>query len=237
MKLKAGGLFVAALSASSFAILLHAAPSPDGLAVDITSPADGSQLSWGSQGSYSVTASYDGKSTKFGDIEPNSVLVRTTYVPNLDSAAKGGSDLPDAVLDIAQSNCTGCHDFSASSAGPSFAAIAKRYAGKADAAALLTAHIKDGSKGTWGAGLMPPHPEMSAQQTARIAQWILEHGDDPAVHYSIGNQGSFRMTPVGMPGPRAGTVVDAFYTGELKPGDGRGPGAGRSTVAIRGAGS
>jgi cytochrome c551/c552 len=235
--LKAGGLFVAALAACSFAALLHATPSADGLAVDITSPAEGSQLAWGAQGSYSVTASYDGKSTKYGDIDANAVLVRTTYVPNLDTGRQGSRDLPEAVLDIAQSNCTGCHDFSASSAGPSFAAIARRYAGKSGSAVLLATHIKEGSKGSWGSALMPPHPEMSAEQTGRIAQWILEHGDDPAVHYSIGNEGSFRMVPVGTPGPRAGTIVDAFYTGGLNAGDSRRPVAGRSSVTIRGTGS
>ncbi|MBY8827957.1 c-type cytochrome [Hephaestia mangrovi] len=237
MKVKVIGLSIAALSAASFAVLLHAAPPAIGLTVDITAPADNSRLPWNAQAAYAVTASYDGKSTKYGELPANSVVLRATYVANADApAARQAAPLPEALVQVSRSNCMGCHDFAASSAGPSFAAIGKRYAGRAGAAALLAGHIRNGSSGSWGGGAMPPHPDLSATQAIAIAQWIIAHGNDPTTHYSIGRSGSFRMSAPAKPGPHAGMVLSAFYTGALKPGDTRAA-SGRDTIVVHGAGS
>jgi cytochrome c551/c552 len=234
MNLKLTAVFIAAASAFSFAVLLHAAPAAKGAQVDITSPAEGSHHAWNSQVSYAVDASYDGKSTKFGELPANDAVLRVSYSANVDAAsARRASPLPDALVQISQSNCTGCHDFTASSAGPSFAAIGKRYSGKVNAAAILAAHIRNGSSGAWGGGTMPPHPDLSPAQASAIAQWIVANGNDPAVHYSIGKSGSFRMAPVGKPGPHSGLVLSGFYTGPLKAGDSRAA-AGRTTVVVHG---
>jgi cytochrome c551/c552 len=225
-----------AVSVASFAFLLSAAAATgsDGLRVDIMSPSDPSHRPWNSQVPYSVTASYDGKSTKFGEIPANDVVLRATYVADVDApGARRGTSLPDALVEISQSNCTGCHDFDASSAGPSFAAIGKRYAGQAGAVAKLAGHIRGGSHGDWGGGSMPPHPDLSSAQASAIAQWIASLGKNPGVQYSIGKTGSFRMTPVGKPGPHSGVVVSAFYTGAIKGGESR-AGIGRNLVVVYG---
>ena len=236
--LKTIGLSIAALSASSFAVLLHAAPAaPGGLTVDITTPADRSRLPWNAQGAYAVTVSYDGKSTRYGEIPADAVVLRATSLADAGApSARNAAPLPEGVARISQSNCMGCHDFAASSAGPSFAAIGKRYAGRSNAVATLAAHIRNGSSGAWGGGTMPPHPDLSPAQAAAIAQWIVAHGNDANVHYSIGKSGSFRMTAPAKPGPRAGVALSAFYSGPLKPGD-AGKAAGRNTVIVLGAGS
>lgn len=238
MKLKTIGLSVAALSASSVAVLLHAAPAAStGLTIDITNPTDRSRLPWNAQAPYAVTVSYDGKSTRYGELPANAVVLRATYVANADApSAPSASALPQGVARISQSNCMGCHDFAASSAGPSFAAIGKRYAGRPNAVATLAAHIRGGSSGAWGGGAMPPHPDLSPAQVRAIAQWIVAHGNDASVHYSIGKSGSFRMTAPAKPGPHAGVILSAFYTGPLKPGD-AGKAAGRNTVVVFGSGS
>jgi cytochrome c len=233
-KLKLTSLSVAAVSSVSFAFLLHAAPAANGAQVDIISPADGSRHAWNSQVSYAVSASYDGKSTKFGELPANDVVLRATYVADAGAAtARRVSALPEALVEISQSNCTGCHDFAANSAGPSFAAVSQRYTGKGNAAAILAAHIRSGSSGAWGAGTMPPHPELSAAQASAIAQWIVSLGKDSSVHYTIGRSGSFRMTAAGKPGPHSGIVLSGFYTGPLKPGDSRAA-SGRSVVVVHG---
>ncbi|HEU4959295.1 MAG TPA: c-type cytochrome [Sphingomonas sp.] len=239
MTVKQAGLGLAAIALSSFAVLLNAAPpAADGLRVDIVSPADRSRLAWNGQGSYAVTVSYDGKSSRYGEIPSNAVLLRTTYAADADApAARRAEPLPPALVAIGRSNCMGCHDFTASSAGPSFAAIGKRYAGNAAAIAQLADHIRNGSNGAWGGGSMPPHPDLSPAQATAIAQWIVAHGNDPGVRYSIGKAGSFRMTAPGAPGPRAGLVLSAFYTGPLKPGDDRNSAAGRTVVVVYGSGS
>src|SRR5206468_10725483 len=155
MKLTAVGLSISAIAAFSFAFLLNAAPPVAGRVpqVDITAPADRSHQPWNSQVAYAVTASYDGKSTKFDELPGNDVVLRATDVADADAAtARRATALPEAVVQISQSNCTGCHDFAGSSAGPSFAAMAKRYAGNASAAAMLAGHIRNGSRGSWGSG-------------------------------------------------------------------------------------
>jgi cytochrome c551/c552 len=239
MKIRQSALVIAAIAASSFAILLHAAaPAPNqGLEVNITSPADRSHHPWNSQVAYAVTASYDGKSTKFGELPANDVVLRASYVADAESqTARRASALPEGLVQISQSNCMGCHDFAASSAGPSFAAIGKRYGGKANAASMLAAHIRSGSSGAWGPGKMPPHPDLSAEQATAMAQWITGFSNDPAAHYSVGKSGSFRMVAPAKAGPHAGLALSAFYTGPLKAGDRR-VASGRTVVVVYGSGS
>jgi cytochrome c551/c552 len=239
MKRKILVLSALGLASSVFATLLRAAPPAPGseLQVDIASPSDLSRLAWQSQGSYAVTVSYDGKSTKYGEIPTENVLLGTAFVPDVDApSARRDMPLPQALIDITESNCTGCHDFNANSGGPSFAAMGKRYAGQATAITTLAAHIKNGSKGVWGGGTMPPHPDLSPAQANAIATWIIAHGADPSVHYYAGKDGSFRMTAPDKPGSRAGLVLRAYYTGPLKNGATRNA-AGRNVVAVYGSGS
>lgn len=231
MTLKTIGLSIAALSAGSSALLVQAATVP-GLRVDITSPAVHGTVPWNTQAPYAVTATHDGKSTKYGELPANAVVLRVSYVADTTKPATAAA-IDAGVVQISQSNCMGCHDFAANSAGPSFAAIAKRYAGHGGAAATLASRILGGSHGAWGSGVMPPHPDLSPAQATAIAQWIIVHGNDSAVQYSVGKSGSFRMVAPSKPGPRAGVILSAFYTGPLKPGEAR-TAVGRDTVIVSG---
>lgn len=69
--------------------------------------------------------------------------------------------------------CLGCHQVEAKRVGPSFNAIAQRYAGQADAEQLLSAAIRQGGKGRWGAVPMPAQSQVSEQDAQRLAQWII----------------------------------------------------------------
>jgi cytochrome c551/c552 len=240
MNLKRIGVPILALSILSFGVLVHAAsaPSENGLSIVFSRPADGSRLPWKSQVPYSVVVTYDGKSTKFGELPAKYVIVRAASAANADAAAARPSGLlNEGLIQIAQSNCTGCHDFAANSAGPSFTAIGKRYAGQKGASETLAAHIRGGSKGSWGPASMPPHPDMSAVQAIAIARWIVTQAADPAVHYSVGTSGSFTMSPPSSRGPRSGMVLSAFYTGPLRAGDMRRPMRGKDRVVLYGSGS
>lgn len=224
---------LARIAVLPLALLLHgAAPAPSGnLNVDFTQPSSNTRVPWGGQASYAVDVSYAGKSTKFGEIPGKFVVVRSSYAA--DGSGPIAGVLPEGLVQIAQSNCTGCHDFEASSAGPSFAAIAKRYSGHASATATLAAHIRNGSSGSWG-GNMPPHPDMTPAQATAVAQWILTEGGDGAVHYHVGRSGSFRMSAPGKPAAHAAVVLSGYYAGPLKPGDGRKAAGGRSVVVVHG---
>lgn len=232
---------IALLSAGLFAVMLRAdgvvvpATSKDrALRVDIVDPAEGSRLPWQSQASYSVVVSYDGKSTRYGDIPATDVVLTAAYAADVAKIAPAQPDtLPQGLVEISQSNCMGCHDFAAKAVGPSYAAIGKRYP-DASSAALLADHIRNGSAGAWGTTRMPPHPDLTGQQAADIARWIIEHASDPGVAYHVGKEGSFQMSAPATPGPNAGLVLTATYTGPLKPGDTRAA-AGHSRIVIQGA--
>ena len=231
------GLSVTATAALFFATLLHATPAASGLQVDITSPTDRSHQSWGSQAPYAVTVSYGGKSTKYGELPSKDVVLQTRFLPSADgSSARHAAPLPEGVARISQSNCMGCHDFTASSAGPSFAAIGKRYGRRPAAVGMLAGHIRNGSSGAWGGGAMPPHPDLTPAQANSIAQWIVAHGNDASVQYAIGKSGAFHMTAPAKPGPHAGMMLSAFYTGPISPGEAPAA-AGRNVVVVYGAGS
>ena len=120
-----------------------------------------------------------------------------------------------------------------SSYSATWVAHAKRYAGHVGAATMLAGHIRNGSSGTWGGGMMPPHPNLSPVQATAIAQWIVANANDPSVHYSIGKSGSFSMIAHGKPGAHAGMVLSAYYAGPIKAGESR-AGTGRNTVVISG---
>ena len=84
--------------------------------------------------------------------------------PTADAAAS-------AVALTKKHGCVACHGIENKILGPSFRDVAKKYAGKDDAAAGLATKIKTGSTGAWGAIPMPPQVLAEADAKA-IAQWI-----------------------------------------------------------------
>jgi S-disulfanyl-L-cysteine oxidoreductase SoxD len=69
--------------------------------------------------------------------------------------------------------CVACHGLDNKIVGPGFREIAKKYAGRADAAAYLAGKIKAGGSGVWGAIPMPPQTLGDADAKA-IAQWLAD---------------------------------------------------------------
>ena len=79
-----------------------------------------------------------------------------------------------ANLALAQKHaCTACHAVDRKIVGPSYADVAKKYAGQADAAKTLAASIKAGGAGKWGPVPMPPQAQLSDADLASLATWIL----------------------------------------------------------------
>ncbi|MDM7266691.1 MAG: c-type cytochrome [Aquificaceae bacterium] len=71
-----------------------------------------------------------------------------------------------------QKGCMACHDLKAKKVGPSFADMAKKYAGKKDAVDYLSGRIKKGGSGVWGSVPMPPQ-NVSDAEAKQLAQWIM----------------------------------------------------------------
>jgi cytochrome c len=72
-----------------------------------------------------------------------------------------------------QQNCMSCHSVSRPFMGPALREVAAKYATKPDAAAYLAHKIIDGSTGVWGEVPMPANTQLTPDQAATLAGWIL----------------------------------------------------------------
>jgi cytochrome c len=72
-----------------------------------------------------------------------------------------------------KNGCLGCHAINEKVLGPSFVDVAKRYAGKPDAADSVARSIVAGAKGAWGSVPMPPNPQLTAAEAAALTAWVL----------------------------------------------------------------
>ena len=71
------------------------------------------------------------------------------------------------------SGCMTCHATAEKVVGPSFQAIAAKYAGQADAVDTLSQSVRNGSRGKWGRVPMPPHASLSAPDLKTLSSWVL----------------------------------------------------------------
>lgn len=70
--------------------------------------------------------------------------------------------------------CTTCHVLKGpKTIGPSYAEVAKKYAGQKDAAARMEERVKKGSTGVWGQVPMPPNAAVPEADVKALVKWIL----------------------------------------------------------------
>ena len=70
--------------------------------------------------------------------------------------------------------CTTCHVVKgAKTIGPSYADVAKKYAGQKDAEGKLADKVKKGSKGVWGQVPMPPNAAVPDADVKSLVKWLL----------------------------------------------------------------
>ena len=72
-----------------------------------------------------------------------------------------------------KSGCLGCHAVAVKLVGPAYKDVAAKYAGQADAQAMLMQSIRNGSVGKWGELPMPAHPKISDADLKKLATWVL----------------------------------------------------------------
>jgi cytochrome c len=87
-------------------------------------------------------------------------------------AAAGGSGNQGFAL-ARQYNCMACHSVSHRLLAPPFRDIAARYKGQSNALTHLQRKIIDGGAGAWGTVPMPPNTQITDEQAAILARWIL----------------------------------------------------------------
>lgn len=72
-----------------------------------------------------------------------------------------------------KNDCMGCHAVATQLVGPAYKDVAAKYAGQADAQAILVQSIRNGSVGKWGDLPMPAHPKLSEADAKKLAAWVL----------------------------------------------------------------
>lgn len=75
---------------------------------------------------------------------------------------------------VAKSDCLTCHKVEEQMTGPSYRAIAEKYAGAPnDAISALAGKIIKGGVGNWGNVPMTPHPAISQDDAETMVRYIL----------------------------------------------------------------
>ena len=70
--------------------------------------------------------------------------------------------------------CTTCHVVKgAKTIGPTYAEVAKKYAGQKDAEAKLAEKVKKGGQGVWGQVPMPPNAAVPDADVKALVKWVL----------------------------------------------------------------
>ena len=70
--------------------------------------------------------------------------------------------------------CSTCHVVKgAKTIGPSYADVAKKYAGQKDAEAKLADKVKKGGQGVWGQVPMPPNAAVPDADLKALVKWVL----------------------------------------------------------------
>jgi cytochrome c len=70
-------------------------------------------------------------------------------------------------------NCVACHHVERKMIGPSYKAIAERYAKDESAAKDLSQKVMKGGAGNWGETPMPAQEDVTAAEAEMLVKWIL----------------------------------------------------------------
>lgn len=85
-----------------------------------------------------------------------------------------GSSVALANPDLAKAkNCASCHSPDKGILGPSYQAVAQKYANDKNAVSKLTEKVMAGGMGVWGKIPMPANPQVSKDEAEVLVKWIL----------------------------------------------------------------
>ncbi len=87
--------------------------------------------------------------------------------------AQAAPDSAAAQAILKKNACLACHAVDKKVIGPAYKDIAAKHKDDANAAELLSKHIRQGSSGVWGPVPMPPNPNVNDADLATVVEWIL----------------------------------------------------------------
>lgn len=133
---------------------------------------------------YSVSVS-DKEDGKMGEgITPEQVVVTIDYLAegfDANEVAMGhqtAAAFASGYKLMEGSDCSTCHQVNATSVGPNYLEIARKYKEDDNAANYLAEKIINGGGGVWGERPMAAHPDISEFDAAKMAKYILSLGEE-----------------------------------------------------------
>jgi cytochrome c len=101
---------------------------------------------------------------------PTKFLQLATVVVALMSVAPAAMANPELAK---TKNCASCHSPEKGILGPSYQAVAQKYANDKNATAKLTEKVMGGGVGVWGKIPMPANPQVSKEEAETLVKWVL----------------------------------------------------------------
>ena len=92
---------------------------------------------------------------------------------SVQASATTQSHVADAQQIATRYGCLGCHNLAVKLVGPAYRDIAAKYKSDPAAFAKVDEQIHKGGSGKWGPIIMPPFPQVTANETKVLADWIL----------------------------------------------------------------
>ena len=86
-----------------------------------------------------------------------------------------GVTVPDVKVLLNANGCLGCHGIQQKIVGPSYAEVASKYRGDAEAVGKLEASIRNGGTGKWGQIPMPPFMQLKPEELQALIEFVLKH--------------------------------------------------------------
>ncbi|MGB3467870.1 MAG: PQQ-dependent sugar dehydrogenase [Cyclobacteriaceae bacterium] len=114
---------------------------------------------------------------------------------------------------INENDCKSCHKIKEKSIGPSYQAVAQRYANRPDAVTYLSQKVINGGAGNWGEQAMSAHPELSEADATEIVKYILTIGVEEKKE-QLPLQGSYTFDRGNADNKTGMYVISAAYTDE-----------------------
>lgn len=111
-------------------------------------------------------------------VAPTSVAVAvpsaaTVVPPAVEVKAPAVASDADSMALAKKRNCLACHMIDKKIVGPAWKDVAAKYRGDAGAQARMEAKIGKGGSGAWGSMAMPAQPQVTAEERAILARFIL----------------------------------------------------------------
>jgi cytochrome c551/c552 len=108
--------------------------------------------------------------TKNYGIMTNGATASAPVAAQTPNAPSATSDGPQIAMKY---GCLTCHGTKAKILGPAYKDIAAKYKTDSEATAKIEQQIHKGGSGKWGPMIMPPFPQVSAEETKVLSDWIL----------------------------------------------------------------